>query len=148
MSDIIIGRIKSREVNSFKKEEYVVRVDIPEVNENVIAFPLSHLDEPQIDDEVILFSMNPSLNNVYLYYPIKKFNGSNPFTGFRYNGATFEIHNDGKFTIKNQNSDLLDSVKDLITAIMDLKTMKGDIVSPQSRMKLNKVGSKFNKLLR
>jgi hypothetical protein len=73
MSDIIIGRIKSREVNSFKKEEYVVRVDIPEVNENVIAFPLSHLDEPQIDDEVILFSMNPSLNNVYLYYPLKKF---------------------------------------------------------------------------
>jgi len=56
---IYLGRVRELVNNKdYKKDEWVVKVDIPEINENLLAFPLYHTDAPVVDDEVILFNMN------------------------------------------------------------------------------------------
>lgn len=145
-----LGRVREVLNNKeYKKDEWVIKVDIPEINEDMIAFPLYHLDEPVKDDEVLLFNMNPNLDNVFLYIPLKKFkDGSHPFTGFRDKGTKVEIHSDGKISISNEKDSLYDVIKSLILAILSMKTVGGEVLDIGTRVLLNNAASKLERLMR
>lgn len=146
---IYLGRVRELVNNKdYKKDEWVVKVDIPEINENLLAFPLYHTDAPVVDDEVVLFNMNPNLDNVFLYLPLKKFNGENPFNGFRSNGTKVEIHPDGKVSISNEKDSLYDVIKSLIQAVVSLKTVGGEVLDIRTRVLLNNAASKLERLMR
>lgn len=143
---ILLGIVKGFDKN-FTKEEHIIRVDVPEVNDEVEAIPMNSLDEPTIGDEVVLFPINSQIGNTYLYMPLRKFKDNYPFNGARFNGGVIEMHKDGKISISNNDSDLFSAIKKLIVAIMELRTIEEKGLNTESRHKLNKVAGEFDKLL-
>lgn len=67
---------------------YQVKVDIPGLNKQLPAFPMrGEIDEPKVNDFVLLYSFDPIYNSYMLYHKIKE----NDFIGFRSNGKMIDV---------------------------------------------------------
>lgn len=90
MKEILIGTIVELVDNdTYTKDLYVVKVDIPGSNKDLYAFPKrSELDEPRVGEAVILTEVDPVWHSYYLYEKIKE----NEFIGIRSRGKMVKFH--------------------------------------------------------
>jgi hypothetical protein len=70
-----------------EKEEHIITADIPGVAEDIIAYPYPFTDEPKVNDNVILISLDPIYQSFYTYVKLKESN----FLGFRASGKMIDI---------------------------------------------------------
>ena len=67
---------------------YQIKVDIPGINKQLPAFPMrGEVDEPKVNDFVLLYCFDPIYNSYMLYHKIKE----NDFIGFRSNGKMIDV---------------------------------------------------------
>jgi hypothetical protein len=146
MNNIYVGKVLGVS-KDFDKNEFVIDMQIPDFIDSVKAFPMFMIDEPKKGDEVIAFNMNPNLNNVFIYLPMRKFKEGSPFNGFRYNGFNLEVHSDGKVNISNQHESLYKLLLDFIKILVKVK-ITGKTFDPKSIANLNRLAIRFSKLLK
>ena len=73
------------------KDLYTIKVDIPGVNKDLVAFPKrSEIDEPRVGDSVILTEVDPVWHSYYIYEKIKE----NDFIGIRARGKVVQFKDD------------------------------------------------------
>ena len=67
---------------------YQIKVDIPGINKQLPAFPMrGEVDEPKVNDFVLLYCFDPIYDSYMLYHKIKE----NDFIGFRSNGKMIDV---------------------------------------------------------
>lgn len=86
------------------KDLYTIRVDIPDRNVDLKAFPLrGEVDEPRVGDLVFLREIDPIYHSYYLYEKVKE----NKFIGIRSRGKRIKINEErieiGIFDPSNEN---------------------------------------------
>ena len=146
-TDLLIAKI-SKIVDI---DKYIIECTNDNLVLSNVCYPIIYLDEPKLDDEVLLFNLNPLLNNSFLYIPMKY----TSFNGWRYSGNSVELVKGGgvrvksakKVNISNDNTSLLKVLLEIIKMYMKTKTIDGKVLDPSSISDANNVIKEITKLL-
>lgn len=98
MNSIEIGRV----TEIVDKSRFVIKATVKGSIENVIAYPLDTPDEPEIDEEVVLFGLETIFGLSYLYKKSRLFN----HTRFKFQNSLIDLTEDGIVISTKEGNDI------------------------------------------
>lgn len=123
---MLLGVGKVTQVLDSKK--FIIRATIQGLIEDIKCFPLESCDEPEIDEEVILFELESEFGYSYVYKKARLFD----YTRFKFNNCIIQLTDSG-ISIKT------DSGRDILVnsnGDIDIKSEGNITIQAKSKLKI------------